>query len=108
MTATTIEPSAPDSQPAQVKRERSPWLNAKFITGTIIITFMFSLQWIGPLVWDVELARAASTPINTPPNKTGARNQCQSWFSSNSSSRTTKNSSTVRRLRNAGRSQAQC
>jgi peptide/nickel transport system permease protein len=67
MTTTTADPSAPERRSVPVKRERSPWLNAKFVVGTIIIVFMFSLQWIGPLVWDTDLARAASAPINTPP-----------------------------------------
>ena len=65
MTTATADQAAPAEE--QAKGERSPWLNTKFIVGTVVIVFMFSLQWIGPLVWDTSLARAASAPINTPP-----------------------------------------
>ncbi len=67
MTTVTADPSAPERQSVPVKRERSPWLNAKFITGAVVIVVMFLLEWIGPLVWNTDLARAASAPINTPP-----------------------------------------
>jgi peptide/nickel transport system permease protein len=65
-TATTnqIEPAA--------KKKRgidwdNPWLNKKFLTGFIIILLMFLLEFIGPAVWDVSMATAASAPLNTPP-----------------------------------------
>ena len=61
--------TAGQSVPAKPKAKRwdSPWLNGKFIIGTIVIVFMFSLEFIGPLVWDTSMARAASAPINMPP-----------------------------------------
>ncbi|MEM8860712.1 MAG: ABC transporter permease [Chloroflexota bacterium] len=45
----------------------SPWFNGKLIFGTIIILIAFSLELIGPFFWDLDLARAASAPINLPP-----------------------------------------
>ena len=45
----------------------SPWMNPKFIIGIIIVVTAFALQFIGPLVWDTDLATAASAPLNLPP-----------------------------------------
>ena len=66
MTTATADQAA-SAKIRQVSRWDSPWFNRKFIIGTIVIVFMFSLHFIGPLVWDVTLARAASAPLNTPP-----------------------------------------
>ncbi len=45
----------------------SPWLNAKFIIGIILILLVVSVEFVGPQFWDVDLAYAASSPLNLPP-----------------------------------------
>jgi len=55
------------AQNKRVNRFDSPWYNPKLITGVVIIVLAFSLEFIGPLMWDTDLARAASTPLNLPP-----------------------------------------
>jgi peptide/nickel transport system permease protein len=67
MTTATADQIGPAKKPGLLKRWDSPWLNGKFITGAVVIVFLFSLQIIGPLAWDVTLARAASAPLNMPP-----------------------------------------
>jgi peptide/nickel transport system permease protein len=67
MTTTTADDAMAAQKPSLLKRWDSPWLNGKFLVGLIIILFMFSLEFIGPLVWDTSMATAASAPINMPP-----------------------------------------
>jgi peptide/nickel transport system permease protein len=67
MTTATADQVGPAKRKGLRSRWDSPWLNAKFVVGTIIVLFMFSLEFIGPLVWDTSMARAASAPINMPP-----------------------------------------
>ena len=55
------------AQKKRVNRFDSPWFNPKLIVGFVIIIFAFSLEFVGPLVWDTDMARAASTPLNLPP-----------------------------------------
>jgi peptide/nickel transport system permease protein len=45
----------------------SPWLNPKFLVGLGMVLFMASMALWGPIVWDVTLARVASSPLNLPP-----------------------------------------
>jgi peptide/nickel transport system permease protein len=67
MTTATANEAVPAKGKGLLRRSNSPWMNGKFIIGTIVIVFMFSLEFIGPLVWDTDMARAASAPINMPP-----------------------------------------
>ncbi len=67
MTTATPEEAITTSDSPGTRRWDSPWYNGKFIFGSIVIIFMFSLQFIGPWVWDTSMARAASAPINMPP-----------------------------------------
>ncbi len=48
-------------------RTDSPWLNAKLITGGLILLLVLLFGWVGPLFWDTELAFTASSPLNLPP-----------------------------------------
>jgi peptide/nickel transport system permease protein len=50
-----------------LNRWDSPWLNLKFVSGILVIVLAFSLEIIGPLVWDTSMATAASAPLNVPP-----------------------------------------
>jgi len=45
----------------------SPWLNTKFLLGSIIILLVFLFGLLGPLFWDTELAYTASSPTNLKP-----------------------------------------
>ncbi len=66
MTITTVDEVEPTAKPG-LRRRDSPWFNAKLIIGTVVIVFLFSLEFIGPLVWDTSMATAASAPLNMPP-----------------------------------------
>jgi oligopeptide/dipeptide ABC transporter ATP-binding protein len=45
----------------------SPWLNAKFVTGSSIIVLIVLFGLLGPLFWNTDLAYTASSPVNLPP-----------------------------------------
>ncbi len=63
MAAATTSPKTT----SRFNRFDSPWFNPKLIVGVTIVLLVFALQFIGPLVWDTDMATAASAPINTPP-----------------------------------------
>jgi peptide/nickel transport system permease protein len=52
---------------AGVNRWDSPWLNVKLVSGLALILAVLLMGLVGPLFWDVTLARAASSPLNLPP-----------------------------------------
>jgi len=58
--------AAPDKTP-RWNRWDSPWLNAKLIGGFLLVMCVLLLGVVGPLFWDVKLARVASSPLNLPP-----------------------------------------
>ncbi len=60
----TVLPQLPTE--AGVKA-RPPWQNVKLIAGVIMVAAVLLVALIGHLVWDTELARAASSPLNLPP-----------------------------------------
>lgn len=45
----------------------NPWLNSKFVIGSIIILMVMLFGLLGPLFWDTELAYTASSPVNLKP-----------------------------------------
>jgi len=45
----------------------SPWLNSKFVTGSVMIALVVLFGLLGPLFWDTELAYTASSPVNLRP-----------------------------------------
>lgn len=45
----------------------TPWLNPKFITGSVIILLTLLFGLLGPLFWNTDLAYTASSPVNLPP-----------------------------------------
>lgn len=63
---TTVN-APPAARARRLNRFDSPWMNPRLIIGVCIVLTAFALQFIGPLVWDTDLATAASAPINTPP-----------------------------------------
>ncbi|MCU0500283.1 MAG: ABC transporter permease [Anaerolineae bacterium] len=67
MTATTANAPATPKKASRLNRFDSPWLNSKFIAGLCMVGFAVLLGLIGPLFWDVTLARVASSPLNLPP-----------------------------------------
>ncbi len=49
------------------KRLKSAWLNGKLIFGLCVLLLVVSLEFVGPLVWDTELAKVGSAPTNLVP-----------------------------------------
>jgi peptide/nickel transport system permease protein len=45
----------------------TPWLNSKFVTGSVMIALVVLFGLLGPLFWDTELAYTASSPVNLKP-----------------------------------------
>jgi peptide/nickel transport system permease protein len=50
-----------------LSRWDNPWLNGKFIIGSVMVLVVALMGLAGPLFWDVKLARVASSPLNLPP-----------------------------------------
>lgn len=51
----------------RTKGAGSLWLNGKLIAGVSILLAVLLFGLLGPLVWDIELAFTASSPLNLPP-----------------------------------------
>jgi|RhiMetdeSRZDD1v2_1073273.scaffolds.fasta_scaffold193194_2 peptide/nickel transport system permease protein len=66
-TTVTIEQLAAPDRAARWNRWDSPWLNPKLIGGVVLVTIVVLFGAVGPLFWDVKLARVASSPLNLPP-----------------------------------------
>lgn len=62
---TVDETTAVKKRPS--KRFKSPWINIKLLLGLGIILLIFLIQFIGPLVWDTDMAKVASAPTNVVP-----------------------------------------
>jgi peptide/nickel transport system permease protein len=67
MTTELIQEVAAPEASVGLNRWDSPWLNPKFIGGFLLVMFVVLLGVIGPLFWDIKLARVASSPLNLPP-----------------------------------------
>ncbi len=68
MTATTAPQAVPEKKRAHFfRRWDTPWLNRKLLFGLAIFLAVLSIEFVGPLVWDKELAFMASAPTNTVP-----------------------------------------
>ena len=65
----TAETTAPPKKRffARWNRWDSPWLNPRLIIGTGMLLFIILFGVLGPLFWDIKLARVASSPLNIPP-----------------------------------------
>lgn len=68
MTTTTAKAvNRPARRKAGLNRWDSPWLNPKFIAGLAMVLSVVLMGIIGPLFWDINLARVATSPQNLPP-----------------------------------------
>ena len=67
MTTDVIQEVAIPKASIGLNRFDSPWLNPKLIGGFLLVMFVVLLGVIGPLFWDITLARVASSPLNLPP-----------------------------------------
>jgi peptide/nickel transport system permease protein len=69
-TADAVPVGGPSKTKAKAKRLNrfdSPWLNAKFIVGTVMVVSIVLMGLVGQLFWRVELSYPASSPLNLPP-----------------------------------------
>ncbi len=64
-TLATVRPTA--RKAARINRWDSPWLNPKLVTGFVMVMAVVLMGLLGPLFWDVKLARVGSSPLNLPP-----------------------------------------
>ncbi len=55
------------SAPAGISRWDSPWLNAKFVSGLVMVLAVLMMGFIGTRFWNERLALVASSPTNLPP-----------------------------------------
>ncbi|MCB0049790.1 MAG: ABC transporter permease, partial [Caldilinea sp.] len=68
--ADTVTVGGPGNRKAKARRLNrfdSPWLNAKFIVGTIMVVSIALMGIVGQFFWPVELSYPASSPLNLPP-----------------------------------------
>jgi peptide/nickel transport system permease protein len=62
-----IPSSDPTTYSRKVKRSRSVWLNPKLLIGLTVLTIFLLLEFIGPIIWDLDLAKVGSVPTNMVP-----------------------------------------
>ncbi len=65
--ATSADPTPQPTSTLKVKRWDSPWLNPKFLIGFSMVLIVALMGVIGPLFWNENLARVASSLQNLPP-----------------------------------------
>jgi peptide/nickel transport system permease protein len=66
MTATIAEASVP-RKGRRINLWDYPWLNPKLLVGASLVILILLLGLVGPLFWDVTLARVGTSPLNLPP-----------------------------------------
>jgi peptide/nickel transport system permease protein len=67
-TAEAVSVGGPSKAKARrLNRFDSPWLNPKFIVGSIMVASVALMGIVGQLFWPVELSYPASSPLNLPP-----------------------------------------
>lgn len=71
-----------------MNRWDSPWLNPKFLIGLGMVLLVASMSLIGPLIWDTDLSRVASSPLNLPPAWVGQEVVAEEVASNDESSST--------------------
>jgi peptide/nickel transport system permease protein len=52
---------------ARLNRWDSPWLNPKLLIGSAMVLGVILVGVLGPLLWNTNLARVGSSPLNLPP-----------------------------------------
>jgi peptide/nickel transport system permease protein len=66
MAAATAEQAVP-RKAAGINLWDYPWLNPKLLIGAALIALIIITGLVGPLFWDVTLARVGTSPLNLPP-----------------------------------------
>jgi peptide/nickel transport system permease protein len=66
MTTTSVEGTA-RRKGRRINLWDYPWLNPKLLIGASLLLVIILVGLIGPMVWDVTLARVGSSPLNLPP-----------------------------------------
>jgi peptide/nickel transport system permease protein len=67
MTTAAVEGLAVPKKMARWNRWDTPWLNLKLVGGFAMVMAVVLLGVVGPLFWDIKLARVATSPLNLPP-----------------------------------------
>jgi peptide/nickel transport system permease protein len=65
--AAALNKPTPKATVRRVSIWDSPWLNAKFVTGSTVILLVLLFGLLGPLFWNTDLAYTASSPLNLKP-----------------------------------------
>lgn len=63
----TLTKTTESKQMTKLKNWDTPWLNPKFITGSIMISVILLMGLLGPFFWNIDLAHVGSSPLNLPP-----------------------------------------
>lgn len=66
-TTTAALTARPPKRMLGLNRWDSPWLNPKFMIGSVMILFIVLMSLLGPLLYDTTKARVASAELNLPP-----------------------------------------
>jgi peptide/nickel transport system permease protein len=66
MATATAEQTVPRKAP-RINLWDYPWLNPKLLIGATLVILIIVMGLIGPLFWDVTLARVGTSPLNLPP-----------------------------------------
>ena len=66
MTTTIAEGTVPRKS-AGINLWDYPWLNPKLLIGAALVILVILMGLVGPLLWDVTLARVGTSPLNLPP-----------------------------------------
>ena len=67
MTTSTTAEGTVTRKAAGINLWDYPWLNPKLLIGASLVIFILLLGLVGPLFWDVTLARVGTSPLNLPP-----------------------------------------
>src|SRR5437868_15124108 len=67
MSITTVDQLAVPAKRGRFNRWDSPWLSPKLIGGFLMVLAVALLGVVGPLFWNINQARVATSPMNLPP-----------------------------------------
>ncbi len=67
MTTSTTAEGTVTRKAAGINLWDYPWLNLKLLIGASLVILIILVGLIGPLFWDVTLARVGTSPLNLPP-----------------------------------------
>lgn len=66
MSTVTIKSSGAQRM-VNMKNWDTPWLNSKFIIGSVMVLSILLMGFLGPIFWNIELAHVGTSPLNLPP-----------------------------------------